>query len=119
MHPEYTIYLNSYKEKLDAFSREYKKDGVRCLPRILAENEWGGKEKVALGISRNECWLKEVDGVEFIEWRVLAQGREGGTMRMFGVQGQKRCQLRSSTKLLKCLTNHDSTGNCARRMQKL
>ena len=90
MHPEYTIYLNSYKERLDAFSREYKKDGVRCLPRILAENEWGGKDKLALGMSRNECWLKEVDGVEYVEWRTMSQGKEGGTVRTFGVQGQRK-----------------------------
>ena len=81
---------NSYKEKLDAFSTEYKRDGVRCLPRTLAENDWGGKDKLAVAISKGECWLKDLEGVEYVEWRTMSQDREGGTVRTFGVQGQRK-----------------------------
>ena len=73
-----------------AFQKDYKKDAVRCLPRTLAENEWGGKEKITIGISRGECWLKEIDGVDYVEWRHMSAGREGGCVRDFSGKGQRK-----------------------------
>ena len=40
------------------------------MPRARAEIAWGGKETLARCIKNGECWVEELNGTEFVSWRI-------------------------------------------------
>lgn len=77
-------------EKLTAFETHVKKDGMKCLPRTLAEKAWGSREILIEAMGKGECWPVEVDGVQFIEWRQFENSKSVGHDNKAVLSGGKK-----------------------------
>ena len=92
MHTTYTICFKSYKDKIDGFH-----NGFFCVPRALAIKAWGGKDKLVRCIENDKCWLKELGGIEYVEWKVEVDEQVVINRKMVFVRplGQKEHQFES------------------------
>ena len=70
MHTKYTICFKSYKDGIDGLH-----DEVFRVPRTIAEKSWGAKNHVARSIKSGKCCLRELGGMEFVEWKADAENK--------------------------------------------
>ena len=70
MHTKYTICFKSYKDGIDGLH-----DDVVRVPRAVAEHSWGGRNHVAHSIENGKCCLRELGGIEFVEWADPAEDK--------------------------------------------